>query len=441
MEDKEQEDAGEAEEQEEEPGKEEAEQEIKINPVFCKHCQKKVIPLFKDGRWRCPDCNLYVKSLTPKSVVKEDITKKDVKLSSQRNINLGGQELATAEVLINAGLAENFNDLVRKGIEVMYRSSRLPFGQQLKNQEDKMEKDEPNPQRTRKELQEDLMLKAWADQMKGNPMDSLKELQQQRLLDSYIKSMNTGNQTDPLQMMMVMRMMDNQGNQGKGKEKENGFMDKLLEIQMFKSITGGNQDNSWQREIADLKNTIAMNQVLQAAQQKNSPSLQDQMLALEKIRAERDVSVKAAEMNAQSQRDLTLKTIMESKMAELARGIEEAKQGGGGIDDLVDKMVAVKKVSEMMAGGKEKGTGEMILEGLGKIAPPLIELGKQRMQQMGQQMMMQQNPPAQNPPMQNQEFPQEPEQFPEQQFPPQPEMSLQQQMDETMTDMYIRKKK
>ncbi len=365
--------------------------------VYCKNCKGEVEPYpAGHNRWRCPGCQKYTQSPvmdeSNKENVKEIKSSKDrpYQILSSRNTKFSGSELAQAEMLIESGVAKDFNDLARKAFNLLFLKEKLnkAFGIDTNkmelNENNPKEENVPDPKRTMKELQEQKMMENYITGMKGNPSDTLKQLQEQKLVESYIKNMDKGEQMDPIQMMMVMRMMENQGT-----GKENGFMDKMMQIQMMKSMQGGNQDSGVSRELADLKSQIAMNQLLQQANQKNAPTMQENMASLEKIRADRDVRIKQAEMEAQKYRDQSLKATMDSKLQELERQIDVAKQTGGTlgaqrINEMKEEFKAIREMSAML-GDKEKGTGEAMMESIGTIAekalPSLIELGKQKRQQ------------------------------------------------------------
>ena len=384
--------------------------------AYCKHCDKEVEPIRDGKRYRCPDCHLYVKASDdekseplveevkdetepeeelPKTLgrprKKDQIIQEGPKklLPTSKTIMYDAADLHMGEILINLGYAKDLNDLTRKNMKLAFSLMNMgQVGKQMNSQmelnERKPEEQNPDPKRTMKELQEQKMMENYIQSMRGNPSDTLKQLQEQKLIEAYIKNMDKGEQMDPIQMMMVMRMMEKQGT-----GKDNGFMDKLLQIQLMKSMQGGNQDSSVQREIADLKQQIAMSQLLQSANQKNAPTLQEQMASLEKIRADRDVKIKEAEVNAQAYRDQALKATMDAKLQEMERQIEAAKQSGGTlgaqrISEMKEEFKAIREMSAMI-GDKEKGTGEALMEGIGNVAekalPALLELGKQRQQQ------------------------------------------------------------
>jgi len=329
---------------------------------------------------------------------------KEYKMSSLRPINLTGREMALAEILINAGLAKNFNDLTRKGLYVMSAMFNLPHGQKM----------EENQNQT------------------PNPKNTLKELQEQKLIEAYIDSMKKGNSTDPLQMMMLIRMMDNRG-MDKGEHEGNNFMEKLMQLQMIKSMSQPNADSQLSKELADLKYQMQMQQILQN-QQKN-PSLNDQLLALEKVRSERDERIKAAELQVQQERDKTLSIAIDTKLKEMERSVNEARQGGISsqrIKDLKEEIQAIKEMASEI-GAREKGAGEYISETIGNVAstlqPTLTKLIEQRQQPHQMPEPIYQMPPEP-------EMPQMPEQ-PQVNLPS--EMSdSERQISERMSKMYIK---
>ncbi len=403
--------------------------EIVEGMVMCKSCKKDIEPYPVDhNRWRCPECNKYTRS--PDMKGKEIDNLKEVKPSkdrpyeilSSRNIKFSGNELAQAEMLIQSGVASNFNDLAKKAFNILFLKEKVnkAFGIDRNIMETNQE---PNPERTMKQIQEQEMMKG------------------------YIESMKKGSQ-DPIMTMMMMRMMDNQN---KGKDAgDNGFMKELMQMQMMKMFSGGDnqQANALQREIADLKQNMQVAQLMNQQQQtkQGTQMSQDYIAKMEKIKADRDTEMKKIELEAQEQRDKNMQYVFETKVGEIQKEMqrvtEDAKRKGEKADlsSFRDQLNMVKELS-VLVGDKEKGTGEMIMESLGsvaeKVAPALIQLGQQKQQQ---QMMPQQIPPQaeQLPPGQN------PQELPPEQPKPEPNphglTPTEQEMSNTMSDMYIHKK-
>ena len=398
--------------------------EIVEGMVMCKSCKKDIEPYPVDhNRWRCPECNKYTRS--PDMKGKEIDNLKEVKPSkdrpyeilSSRNIKFSGNELAQAEMLIQSGVASNFNDLAKKAFNILFLKEKVnkAFGIDRNIMETNQE---PNPERTMKQIQEQEMMKG------------------------YIESMKKGSQ-DPIMTMMMMRMMDNQN---KGKDAgDNGFMKELMQIQMMKMFSGGDnqQANALQREIADLKQGMQVAQLMsqqQQTQQGNQMS-QDYIAKMEKIKADRDMEMKKIEIKAQEERDKNMQYVFETKVEEIQKEMqrvnEDARRKGEKADlsSFKDQLTMVKDLSTML-GDREKGTGEMVMESLGnvaeKVAPALIQLGQQKQQQ---QMMPQQMPP------QAEQLPQE---LPPEQPKPEPNphglTPTEQEMSNTMSDIYIHKK-
>jgi len=353
----------------EEPSVEDS--EIVEGMVRCKSCKKDIEPYPVDhNRWRCPECNKYTRS--PDMKGKDIDNLKEVKPSkdrpyeilSSRNIKFSGNELAQAEMLIQSGVASNFNDLAKKAFNILFLKEKVnkAFG----IDRNIMENQEPNPERTMKQIQEQEMMKA------------------------YIEGMKKGNQ-DPMMNMMMMRMLDNQS---KGKDAgDNGFMKELMQMQMMKMFSGGDnqQVSGLQREIADLKQNMQVAQLMsqqQQTQQGNQMS-QDFMTKMEGIKSNTDMEMKRIEIEAQKQRDKNMQLVFETKVGEIKKEMERVTENAkrkGEKPDLTsfkEQLTMVKELSTLV-GDREKGTGEMVLESLGgvaeKIAPALIELGKQKQQ-------------------------------------------------------------
>jgi len=344
--------------------------------VRCKSCKKDIEPYpVEQNKWRCPECNKYTRS--PDMTGKDTEQLKEVKpskdrpyeISSSRNIKFSGNELAQAEMLISSGVASNFNDLAKKAFNYLFLKEKVnkAFGIDINKMENK-----------EKETKSD------------DTSEIIDKSLKQQLLQAQIDNMKSGGSqqgSDPLSTMMLMRMMENTGT---GKDsKDNNFMDKMLQIQMMKNMGGGENQNvvALQKELSDMK------MIQQMQQMQKAPTLQDQMVALEKIRADRDTRVKEAEMEAQKQRDQTLKIAMDSKLKDLEKSIGEAKKDSGSlgaqrIKDLKEEVKAIKEMSHEF-GDKEKGAGEYISETIGKlgekVGPALMEMAKQKQEKPAMQ--------------------------------------------------------
>jgi len=336
----------------------------------------------------------------------ESEKEKGYKISSLRPISLSGREMALAEILINAGLAKNLNDLTRKGLYVMAAMFNLPHGQKMEELNQEKQEEKPNPKKT------------------------LRELQEQKMIEAYINNMEKGNVIDPLSMMMLMRMMDN-----RDKGEDNNFMDKMLQLQMIRSISQPQAETHLSKELADLKYQLQIQQILQQAQNKNAPSLNEQMIALEKIRADRDEKIKAAEIQAQQERDKTLKVMIDSKLKDMEKQLREAQEGGRGmgasqLNEFRETLKAVKEMQKEI-GERERSAGEYLSETVTNVAsqlqPTLTKLieSKQKQSQI----------PAQ---VEESPAPQEPE--PAQPLPQSDITETEREISDQMASMYIEKK-
>ncbi len=415
--------------------------------AFCKFCDKEVEAVIKGNRYYCPDCNKYVKVEKKErkeplvEEIKQEIEeekpeerehkhyKKKEPLTIQegptklvmtpKTIKYDASDLHMGEILINLGYAKDLNELTRKNMKLAFSLMNMgAVGKQFNAMETN---NEPNPERTMKQIQEQEMMKAYIEGMKGN-------------------------KTDPMATMMMMRMMENQG---KGKDSgNNGMMDKILEMQMMKMVMGGNNSdtNNLQKELADLKHQMQMQVLMsqQQQQQQGNQSSQEFMKQMESIRSERDRAIKQAEIDAQKERDKNLELAFENRKSELENRLkvlenEKQKSSGGlstqRIKDMKEEISAIKDMSKVL-GDREKGTGEMLLETLGpvaeKVIPALVDLGKQKQQQQVHQ---------------SQPLPPIPEQLPPELPPEQPSQETsseltpsEKEMSQTMSDIYIRKK-
>lgn len=413
--------------------------------TYCKHCDKEIEPVQKGNRYFCPDCKKFVnvnkeedkevhmaeissgeKETKGKKKEQDMILEGTTKLLiAPKTIKYDAADLHMGEILINLGYAKDLNDLTRKNMKLAFSLMNMgAVGKQF----NAMENQEPNPERT------------------------MKEIQQQEMMKAYIEGMRKGNQTDPLSMMMLMRMMDNK-EQGKT---NNNVMDKMLEIQMMKSVMGGQNSEmpALQREIAELKHSMQIQQMLNQQQQaqQTGQSSQQFMQQMEQIRSERDKSIKQAEIDAQKERDKNLQLVFDNRRIELENRLQamekEMRKGGGNlatsrIKEMKEEIAAIKEMSGML-GDREKGTGEMIMEGIGSVAgqvgPALTEfLRQKREQQIYQPPEPMRYPPGSTPPNLQSNPPQNP-------APKEP--SYRSEMTETekrqadqMAEMYINKGK
>jgi len=415
--------------------------------VYCKNCKEEVEPYpVEHNRWRCPSCQKYTQS--PDMTGKDTEQLKEVKPSkdrpyeivSSRNIKFSGNELAQAEMLIESGVAKNFGDLAKKAFNILFLKEKVnkAFGTDINKMElnkkpnPEMTTKEPDPGRALKQIQEGELYQAQIDNMKkGGSTDDTSEIidksQKQQLVQAQIDNMKKGGSQqgglDPLSIMMVMKMMDPVKPQA---------------------------DVALQREVADLKQQMQMQQMLnqhqqqQQQQQQGQQSSQQFMQEIEKIRSERDRSIKQAEIATQKERDKNLQLAFENRRIDLEnklKAIEKETKGKGSgqittqrVKEMTEEIAAIKEFFALI-GDREKGTGEMIVQGLGNIAdkagPAFIELLKQRKEQAT--IPQQLPPPAEQlppqvlkPPTPNLDEP----------LPPSDMTATEKEMSDQMSDMY-----
>jgi len=405
--------------------------------AYCKRCKKEVEPELHGSKYLCPDCQKFLKvsdeeKVEPQVLVEkreEDKPTKSKEILVERegdkkivtmgkNIRYDASDLHMGEILINLGYAKDLNDLTRKNMKLAFSLMNMgAVGKQFNTMESNQE---PDPKRTMKEIQEQEMMKA------------------------YIDGMKKGDSTDPMMTMMMMRMLENQG---KGRETgDNGFMKELMQMQMIKSMSGGDnqQSSALQRELADLKHQQAMYQAIAQQQQtqQGTQMSQEFMAKMETIRADRDKEMKKIEAETQKQRDTNIQLVFDTKLSEIQtemkRVAEEAKKKGEKADlsSFKEQFNTVKELSAMM-GEREKGAGEYISETIGKaaeqIGPALMDMAKQKREQAIQQQMF-----PQALPQASQEVPEQPLEP----LPQNPELTpSEQEMANTMEDIYIKERK
>ncbi len=357
--------------------------------AYCKRCKKEVEPELHGKKYLCPDCQKFLsvsdeEKVEPQVVVetkKEDKSTQAKEILTEqegakkivtmgKNIRYDASDLHMGEILINLGFAKDLNDLSRKNMKLAF--SLMNMGAVGKNF-NTMELNETN-----------------------DPNEMIDKSLKQQLLQAQIENMKKGNEkggSDPLSTMMLMRMMENQD---KGKSSgDNGFMNNLVMMQMMQAMSKPREESQLQREIADLKHQMQLQQMMNQQQQmqQGNTSSQEFMQRMEEIRSERDRSIKEAEIAAQQERDKNLQMAFDNRRIELENRLQnmekEMKQKSGGqmattrIKEMQEEIKAIKEMSKIL-GDKDKTTSENIMEGLTNVAntvgPPLVEVLKQKNQ-------------------------------------------------------------
>lgn len=415
--------------------------------AYCKKCKKEIEPELHGNKYLCPDCHKFVKveederfepqvtviepeKETKKKKEPEEIQEGPTKLIvASKTIKYDASDLHMGEILINMGYAKDLNDLTRKNMKLAFSLMNMgAVGKQFNTMELNESKKDDTSEIIDKSLKQQLLQAQIANMQKG------------------------GNQqgSDPLSTMMLMRMMENQE---KGKASgDNGFMNQLMMMQMTQAMAKPQGDSNLRGEITELKHQMQMQQMMnqQSQMQQGNTSSQDFMKSMEAIRAERDKSIKSAEILAQQERDKNLQLAFDNRRIELESRLQamekEMKNKGSGqmaterIKQMKEEISAIKEMSHVL-GDKEKGTGEYISETIGNVAdklgPTLIDMAKQKQEQRAMQQPMQ-LPPE---PSQVIEQPQNPGPLTESGIPvdtqPSDMTETERQMSEQMSDMYI----
>lgn len=427
--------------------------------VYCKFCDKEVEPILKKNRYYCPSCKKYVKTTKKEKsepLVKEipspkepEINKEEPSksISTKKTVDYDASDLHIGQILIDMGYAQDLGDLARKNMKLAFSLMNMgALGKQFNAME-------LNKEQTKEETFEDI------DKMKEkDDLRRYKNLQIKRME----KELNEGNSGQKL-----------------SEDKMIESMEKQIRIKTMKeALKSGNEDGMGVNELFKWKIMSSMfdnpgkssdSQAFQALQTQFN-SLQEQMrqernLAQQKLQnetvihkleqfgnqkgmtaqdvlsftADKQSAVKEAELEIQKQREYThkaeqdaLRAEQNSKMKELEIEMEKVKSGKqSDLKDFVEKFKEVKQISAEI-GEREKGTGEMVMEGLGKVAesvgPSLAELIKQKREQQ---------PPQQLPPPAEQLPPELPPEQPNPEPNPLGLTETERQMSDQNAEMYI----
>ena len=159
--------------------------------VYCKYCKEEVEAYPDENKkWRCIKCNKYVQSPEIKGEREFLESRPQKEMGISKTIKLSGIDLHRGELLIESGYAEDFSDLVKKSIGLSFSfMHHKVMGEQF---------DVVKP------IQE------------PDPKKIMKEIQEQEMMSAYIEHLRGGNKTDPLLMMILLKLLDTQGNDKKG---------------------------------------------------------------------------------------------------------------------------------------------------------------------------------------------------------------------------------
>ncbi len=398
--------------QETEAGPSDEPQETSVM-VTCKHCKEGVDPYaVENNRWRCPQCNKYISPPIidkTKENLREAKPSKDrpYELLSSRNMKFSGSEQAQAEMLIQSGVAKDFNDLAKKAFNLIFIKEKL-------------HKAFPN------HAMENIETK-----QEQNASEMIDKSLKQQLLQAQIDNMKKGGQggTDPTQLVELLKLLDKKdGGDTSGEDK---FMDKLFRMQQLKMLSGdsGNQQNQQvadlRKDISELKNQQRIDQVIsQASQtQQGHQSSQEMVAKIEKMRLDHDKEIRAKDLevrNAELNERKRTEEALRAKIDEVEAEAKKAFDGKGTLADVTELTARIKALKEANAliEGKDKTTAEAGFETIEKTLPKIIDFGTEFMKSKQQQQRYQPPPaPLYGPPPQAVEL--TPEQVAQMQGPPQ----------------------
>lgn len=397
---------------------------------------------------------------------------------ASKNINYTGEDLGMADILIKAGYAQDLDELAHKNLRLANSLINFQGGKNMENPKEETfediekmrdrnmvrkfkeherkameeELDMENPKEKQEETFEDiekmkdrniirkfkeLQVKAMEEELEDKKQSKsevkpeiddeekiIKQMERQIRIKTMKKALDEGEFS--LGKMMEMRMMDRMFGDNTGKSSE---------VQALQNQLNSLQQQMQQERLVasqQLQNERVIQKIEQMGSQQPGMTAQDVLT----FTSDKDRAVKEIGLQLQMQQEKATG----EKLAQLQQQIIQAQQGGGlttqRIQAFNEELKAIKSMAAEF-GDKPKGAGEYISETITNIAtqlqPALTKMIDQKQQQ-------QQFPPY------PQEFPlQPPQEFPQempQEYPHQSDLtSSEQQISDTMSDMYIKKRK
>jgi len=397
----------------------------------------------------CPDCGKEVKSLglaAHRRIVhgigaqntgeEETIPEGTASITAPKTLTLSGEDLGIADMLIRSGFAKDLNELTHKSLNFTHSNlNRLGGGYKMEQnpREETFEDIEKMKDRNILRKFKELQVKAMEEELENKKSKSpevkpetddeekiIKQMERQIRIKTMKKALDEGEFS--LGKMMEMRMMDRMfGDTGKSSEVQ-ALQNQLNSLQ---------QQMQQERLIASQQ--LQNERVIQKIEQMGKPGMTAQDVLT--FTSDKERAVKEIELQLQLQQEKATG----EKLAQLQQQIIQAQQGGGltaqRIQAFNEELKAIKSMASEL-GESKKGAGEYISETITNIAtqlqPALTKMieQKQQPQQFPPYQEMPQYPPQKIP----QEMPQ--------QYPHQSDLtSSEQQISDTMSDMYIKERK
>ena len=398
----------------------------------------------------CDDCGKSFKTVqglqghirfAHKEPGKKEAPPETASITAPKTVNLSGEDLGIADMLIRSGFAKDLNELTHKSLNFTNSNINRIGGYMENPREETLE--DVNKMRDRDIVRhyKELQIKAMEKELEGKkekeekPSDEDKVIQQMEK-QIRLKALKKASSDDDFDFdkLMKYKMMDKMFGSSGGSSEVQAMQNQLNQLQ---------QQLQQERLVAaqQLQNERVIQKIEQMSQAQPGMTAQDVLT----FTSDKATAVKEIDIRLQAEKE----KLTTEKLNQLQQQIQQAQQGGGlttqRLQGFREELKAIKEMQSEI-GDREKSGSEVFGEQLTRVAekalPSLIELGKQRMQQ---QQFIQPQPPQFSEPEQfhhpDDIENSEPIEIPEsrQQFS---EMTpSEKQISNTMSDMYLKKRR
>ena len=392
-------------------------------------CEKDIEPVPDPrgkGPDKCPECHAYLPTIKKREKTKRSMGPgKDglFHFNVGAHTSLNSDEMQLMENLVNMGVGDNPQDILKKGVYALATSFKLGGGNMLNANEKK----------------EDIDPEKVIDGMQAREARDV-------YLENLRKKAKTGDNLDSKGMLDIVKnrqyakMLEDMD-----KEKGEGGFDKLIQLQMLQSLApqdnsnngSNNANEALLKQVQDLQVQLReqrqeskMQEMINRFESKlgqgNSGSdeaktLKDFMVEMEKIKEQGRTAMEQSKTDTQIEVEKRKQLELDHKLEDMQRRTQEIvdrSQGKQGItkDDIAEikgTIQMAKELSNEFGGEEKKGkdAGELVTDIISKTLENLTPIAKDYMQNKANQPQPQPQvdpvytqPPLTNPGPVNQEF-------------------------------------
>ncbi len=427
--------------------------------VECEPCNHRFES--REAKPKCGKCGSFeVRELKVEQIRKRE-GGKEIELKAPASVTLSGQEMALAEVMINAGMAKNMSELLKKSLRVTAGMSNLNplLGGGIMGNLNTEKKEPTSPEQVIKNAQATEATQISLDQMKERLkkgesfdskelMDMIKTRQAMKMLENMDKEGDSG-MKDMFSIMLLQSMTQNKSN-------NNGDGEVVKAINELKESI---KEKSHEEKITALTNTVenkfaTMEGKLARPGGEDIKALKEAMIEIEKIREKGRADLEKTKANVNTEIEKRKQVELDHKLKETERKIAEiagSSQGTGGIkksdiSEIKETISAVKELSKELGGEKKTGkdAGEVVSEIIGKTIENITPIAKTYFEEKSRHPQPNPPPTSAQPPIitepvqtvnpEANPLPPNPEQPPQPGDPeiPQPPLSPEEEITETM---------